>query len=83
MKEIQQAIVGSVLIAIGIILLVKHKTFVKMAIESQKGVDSALGKRRNYSAERSNLIPKIIVIIIGIGFSIGGVVSILANFFSF
>ncbi len=82
MGEIQQTIAGSVLFIIGIILLLKHETFVRMTIESQKGVDRVLKKKSNYDTVRFNLVPKIIVITIGIGFSIGGIVSILANFFN-
>ena len=78
MKELQQIIIGSVCLAIGIILLFKQNTFVRMAVESQKGVDRALGRESDHSGAKFDLIPKAIIIIIGVCFSIWGVYSIVS-----
>jgi len=80
MNSLEQAFFGVVVLIIGVILLLKRKTFVKMAIESQKAVDGVLGKKRSYKGVGLNLVPKIIVILIGIGFSLIGIVSILNSF---
>ena len=80
MEEIQQTIFGIVILAIGVILIFKHKVLIRMAIESQKGVDHVLGKNRSYSGAEFSLIPRIIAILIGICFSIWGVFSVLSSF---
>ncbi len=83
MEEITQVIIGIVALVIGIILLFKHKIIAKMTIESQKGVDRVLGKEQDYNRAGLTLMPKIVILLIGIVFCIFGILAILTNFVSF
>ena len=81
MKQLQQVILGIVSLGIGFIFLFYYKKFLRMAIESQKDVDRVLRRKSDYSGAGFNLVPKIIIILIGIGFCIAGIFSILSTFF--
>ena len=80
MGNLEHVFFGLVAITIGVIFLLRCKTFVKMATESQKAVNSVLGKKREYKGIGYKIIPKIIVVLIGLGFSLIGIVSILSSF---
>ncbi len=75
MGMLAQLILGIVIFAIGIIIIFNHKKLAKMAIESQKGVDSILSKEQDYSGIRFTLIPRIVILFIGISFFIFGIIT--------
>ncbi len=78
MLEPEKIVFGIIALSIGIIVLLKNKTLVNMTIESQKGVDKAVGKEQDYNKIGYTLIPKIIILVIGGGFCVFGIIAIIS-----
>ena len=81
MIEFDKIILGIILLSIGIIVLTNNKTLVRMAIESQKGVDKALGKKQDYDRIKFAFIPRVVILLIGFAFCTFGSIAILTSFF--